>query len=136
LASIAAWAEEGPSNLRQPVHVDVCADWPVDRADAILCTNMVHIAPWEASLCLLEGASRCLAPGAPLMLYGPWIEEGVPTAHSNQAFDISLRDRDPRWGLRIVEVFAAEAASRGLVLVARQPMPSNNLMLRFERQGA
>jgi uncharacterized protein DUF938 len=136
LASIAAWAEEGPSNLRPPVHLDVCADWPVDHADAILCTNMVHIAPWEASLGLLEGAARCLSAGAPLILYGPWIEANVPTAPSNQAFDISLRDRDPRWGLRLVEEFAAKADEHGLELKERRQMPSNNLMLRFEKQPA
>jgi hypothetical protein len=133
LASIAAWAEEGPANLRPPVRLDVCAgDWPVERADAMLCINMVHIAPWLAALGLLDGAERLLAPGAPLIMYGPWIQADVPTAPSNQAFDISLRDRDPRWGLRLVEDFAAEAAARGLRLAERRPMPSNNLMLRFE----
>lgn len=133
LASIAAWAEEGPPNLKPPVQLDVCApDWPVEAADAILCINMVHIAPWEASLGLLDGAERLLGPGAPLILYGPWLEVGKPTAPSNQAFDISLRDRDPRWGLRPVEDFASEAEMRGLHLLERRPMPSNNLMLRFE----
>lgn len=132
LASIAAWAAEGPANLRTPVQLDVCAaEWPLDRADAILCVNMVHIAPWEASLGLLAGAARIVGPGAPLILYGPWIEAGIPTAPSNQAFDISLRDRDPRWGLRLVEDFAAEADQRGFRLVERRHMPSNNLMLRF-----
>ncbi|MDP9424161.1 MAG: class I SAM-dependent methyltransferase [Pseudomonadota bacterium] len=134
LASIAAWAEEGPPNLKAPVQIDVCADqWPVDRADAMLCINMVHIAPWEASIGLLDGAAALLGPGAPLILYGPWRQADVPTAPSNQAFDVSLRDRDPRWGLRLVEDFAAEAEQRGLRLLERRPMPSNNLMLRFEK---
>ena len=132
LASIEAWAEDGPPNLKPPLQLDVCADWPVRQADAILCINMVHIAPWEASFGLLDGAGRLLEPGAPLILYGPWVQTGVPTAPSNQAFDISLRDRDPRWGLRLVEDFAAEAERRGLRLAERRPMPSNNLMLRFE----
>ena len=133
LASIAAWAAEGPSNLRQPVPIDVRRpDWPVTTADAMLCINMVHISPWECSLGMLDGAERLLAQGAPLIMYGPWIQADIPTAPSNQAFDISLRDRDPRWGLRRVEDFAAEAAARGLRLAERRPMPSNNLMLRFE----
>lgn len=133
LASIAAWREEGPGNLRAPVVLNVCSpDWPVDRADAILCINMVHIAPWEAALGLLDGAARLLGEGAALILYGPWLEQGVPTAPTNQAFDISLRDRDPAWGLRKVEDFSAEAASRGFLLAQRVSMPSNNLMLRFE----
>ncbi len=133
LGSIGAWAEEGPPNLRRPLHLDVCAaEWPVDSADAILCVNMVHIAPWEAALGLLDGAKRLLPPGAPLILYGPWRQADVPTAESNEAFDVSLRQRDPRWGLRLVEDFAAEAEQRGFRLAERQPMPSNNLMLRFE----
>lgn len=132
LSSIAAWAEEGPTNLRLPAQLDVCAaDWPVDRADAILCINMVHIAPWEASLGLLDGAARLLGEGAPLILYGPWLQAEIPTAPSNQAFDLSLRDRDRRWGLRLVENFEAEAADRGFSLTERRPMPSDNLMLRF-----
>jgi uncharacterized protein DUF938 len=135
LASIAAWAEEGPSNLRRPVQLDVCANWPIDRADAILCINMVHIAPWQAALGLLDGAQRLLGPGAPLILYGPWLQADLPTVPSNQAFDISLRDRDPRWGLRLVEDFAAVAEQRGLGLAERQAMPSNNLMLRFTSEN-
>lgn len=136
LASIAAWQLEGPPNLLPPVHLDVCVpDWPIRRADAIICTNMVHISPWEASLGLLDGAARLLDGGGPLILYGPWLETEVPTAPSNLAFDQSLKSRDPRWGLRLVDDFAAEAKLRGLVLTGRRSMPSNNIMLRFEADG-
>jgi hypothetical protein len=134
LGSIAAWQTEGPANLRAPIRLDVTGDWPVDRADAILCINMVHISPWDSSLGLLDGAQRLLAHRAPLILYGPWLEAGVEAAPSNLAFDLDLKARDPRWGLRLVEDFAAEAALRGFVLAARRPMPSNNLMLRFEME--
>ena len=136
LASIAAWQAEGPDNLRPPIRLDVMADWPVESADAILCVNMVHISPWQCSFNLLDGATRLLASGAPLILYGPWLESGVEPAPSNLAFDQDLRARNPGWGLRRVEDFAAEGALRGFVLAARRPMPSNTLMLRFEAQGA
>jgi Protein of unknown function (DUF938) len=133
LASISAWQSEGPANLRPPVQLDVCAsEWPLGQADAILCTNMVHIAPWDASLGLLGGAQRLLRPGAPLICYGPWLEADVDTAPSNLAFDQSLKARDPRWGLRLVEDFAAEARMRGFNLIGRQAMPANNIMLRFD----
>ena len=136
-ASIAAWEEEGPDNLRPPLRLDVRdADWPIEAADAILCINMVHISPWDASLGLLEGASRVLAPGGSLILYGPWLEADVEAAASNLAFDQSLKARDPRWGLRHKEEFAAEAALRGLVLSGRETMPANNIMLRFEAKSA
>jgi len=137
LASIAAWQADGPSNLKPPLQLDVCdAQWPLDRADAILCINMVHISRWETSLGLLDGAERLLPAGAPLILYGPWLEAEVEPAPSNLAFDRDLRARDPRWGLRLVEDFAAEAALRGFILADRCAMPSNNLMLRFEAERA
>lgn len=137
LASIAAWQTDGPPNLLPPMHLDTCSpEWSIKWADAILCTNMVHIAPWEAALGLIDGASRLLGKGAPLILYGPWLESDVITAPSNIAFDQSLRSRDPRWGLRLVDDFAGEAALRGLVLADRRAMPSNNIMLRFDMQGA
>lgn len=134
LASIAAWRREGPENLLPPVRLDVTQDWPVDHAAAILCVNMVHISPWACSLGLLNGAARVLGAGAPLILYGPWLESGIEPAPSNLAFDLDLKARNSDWGLRLVEDFAAEAALRGLVLIERRPMPSNNLMLRFEVQ--
>jgi len=136
LASIAAWAAEGPDNLKPPLELNVCdAEWPVDHADAMLCINMVHISPWQASLGLLDGAARVLGKDAPLILYGPWLEADVEAAPSNLAFDQGLKARDPRWGLRRVEDFAAEAQRRGLVLADRREMPSNNIMLRFEAQN-
>lgn len=137
LSSIAAWQAEGPVNLMPPLRLDVCErDWPIAKADTVLCINMVHISPWESSLCLLDGARRLLPKHAPLILYGPWLESGIEAAPSNLAFDQNLKARDPRWGLRLVEDFATEAALRGLVLVGRQSMPANNLMLRFDAQHA
>lgn len=132
LASIEAWRAEGSDNLLPPLQLDVCeADWPVKNADAVLCINMVHISPWEASRGLLDGAARLLRKGAPLIFYGPWLEADVVTAPSNLAFDQSLKDRDQRWGLRSVEDFAAEATLRHIILAERRDMPANNIMLRF-----
>ncbi|HYD37758.1 MAG TPA: DUF938 domain-containing protein [Allosphingosinicella sp.] len=135
LASIRAWREDsGLANLLEPVRLDAAAEaWPVASADAVLCVNMVHISPWEATLGLLRGAGRLLAPGAPLILYGPYRRAGVPTAPSNAAFDASLRARDPRWGLREVEAVEAEAARNGLRLDRLFEMPANNLSLLFRK---
>ena len=114
LGSIAAWAD-GVPNIRAPLPIDAAAaEWPIARADAILCINMVHISPWEATEGLLAGAARVLNEGAPLYLYGPYRRAGVPTAPSNEAFDASLKARDPAWGLRQLENIAALASrSRG-----------------------
>ena len=135
LRSIAAWRDaDGSANLRAPVGLDARdRAWPVAHADAILSINMVQISAWAAALGLLDGAARLLGSGAPLILYGPWIVQGVETAPSNLAFDADLRARDPEWGLRAVDVFAAAAAERGLELVKRRAMPANNLMLLLRR---
>lgn len=134
-ASIAAWsAEAGLPNIASPLALDAAApDWPVERADAILCINMVHISPWAATLGLFAGAARLLAPGAPLILYGPYVEPGVPTVESNQAFDASLRARDPAWGLRDTDAARAAATAAGFAFAERRAMPANNLMLLFRR---
>lgn len=136
LESIRAWRDSaGLPNLREPVRIDAAGpDWPVASADALLNINMVHISPWDSALGLLAGAQRLLAPGAPLILYGPWLKADVATAASNLAFDQDLRLRDERWGLRRVEDFAAEAEQRGLWLEETRAMPANNLMLLFRRR--
>jgi hypothetical protein len=135
LDSIRAWrAEAALGNVREPLVIDAASPgWPIERADALLNINMVHISPWDAALGLLDGAERLLGPGAPLILYGPWISDDVDTAPSNLAFDEDLRGRDPQWGLRKVEDFAAEALERDLNLIERRPMPANNLMLLFRK---
>lgn len=135
LVSIAAWsADSGLANIGAPLALDATAsDWPIDRADAMLCINMVHISPWAATPGLLAGAARLLAPGAPLILYGPYVEQDVPTAESNVAFDASLRARDPAWGLRDLDTVKAVAAAAGLTFAERRAMPANNLMLLFRR---
>ena len=135
LASIAAWsAEAGAQNIMAPLVLDASAqDWPVDRADAIVCINMVHISPWEASEGLMRGAGRLLASGAPLVLYGPYREASVETAPSNEQFELWLKERDPRFGLRNIEDVDALAATHGLHRTARYEMPANNLTLVYRK---
>jgi SAM-dependent methyltransferase len=136
LASIAAWrSSAGLANLLPPVTLDARSGrWPLDAADAILCINMVHISPWAATLGLLDGAARLLAPGAPLILYGAYRRDDEPTAPSNEAFDASLRVRNPEWGLRRLEEVTAEAEKRGLARARVEGMPANNLTVVFRRR--
>ncbi len=137
IASIRAWAENARlPNLRPPLLLDAsAAEWPIDTADAVICINMVHISPWEATVGLISGAARLLPAGAPLILYGPYLQQDVETAPSNLAFDKSLKSRDPRWGLRRVEDVAALAESHGFALGAIHQMPANNLTVVFRRIG-
>jgi hypothetical protein len=134
--SIEAWRDaSGLSNLRPPIALDASApEWPVDRAEAILAINMVHISPWAATEGLMRGAGRLLTPGAPLYLYGAYVQAGVATAPSNLAFDASLRATNPDWGVRNLEDVAAAAEAQGLALDMVTPMPANNLSVVFRRR--
>lgn len=133
LASIDAWRVAAAlPNVRPPLSIDAgSSEWPIDRADALLSINMVHISPWTSALGLIEGAARLLPRGGPLILYGPWLSDDVATAPSNLAFDSDLKQREPQWGLRRVEDFEAKAKQSGLRLIERRAMPANNMMLLY-----
>ncbi len=135
LASIAAHrTAAGVPNLLAPLRLDVTsAQWPVENADAIVCNNMIHIAPWTATEGLIAGAGRVLSEGGILYLYGPYRIDGRHTAPSNQAFDASLRAQNPLWGVRDLAEVAALAARHGLVLEETVQMPANNLSVIFRR---
>jgi SAM-dependent methyltransferase len=139
LATIAAYRVDYPGgNLAGPVLLDAAAPegWPVAAAEAIVCINMVHISPWEATLGLFAGAARLLdRHGGPLILYGPYLEQGVDTAPSNLEFDASLKARDGRWGLREAEALDRLAEMSGMARSARYGLPTNNIMLVY-RPGA
>jgi SAM-dependent methyltransferase len=131
--SIAAHrAAAGVANLLAPLHLDVTSDrWPVERADALACCNMIHIAPWAAAEGLIAGGGRTLARGGVLYLYGPYKIDGRHTAPSNQDFDASLRARNPLWGVRDLAEVSRLAERHGLALEETVPMPANNLSVIF-----
>ncbi|KVD57351.1 SAM-dependent methyltransferase [Burkholderia ubonensis] len=133
--SIAAWiAQAGLSNVDAPLAFDVRdASWPFAALDAIVCINMIHIAPWACAEALFAGASRVLRPGGVLVLYGPYRREGRHTAPSNAAFDAQLRSRDPSWGVRDLETVVALGLDRGLDCIEVVEMPANNLSVVFRR---
>lgn len=126
----------GLSNVRAPLPLDVmAAQWLPDDApfDAIFCANMLHIAPWATCAALMRGSARHLAPGGMLITYGPYLEDGVPTSAGNQAFDQSLQEQNPDWGIRRREDVEREATRAGLRLSARHALPANNLLLVWSR---
>jgi SAM-dependent methyltransferase len=134
-ASIDAWAAKaGLANIRPALALDAAAaDWPAAAADAVVCINMIHIAPWAACEGLVRGAARLLPAGGPLILYGPYRRGGRHTAPSNAAFDADLRARDPAWGVRDLEAVAALAAGQGFGPPEAVEMPANNLTVIFRR---
>lgn len=132
------------ATVRPPLRLDATAtEWPgpprpawVDCFDAVYCANLLHIAPWPVCAGLMQGSARVLRSGGLLFTYGPFLEQGVDTAPGNRAFDQSLRDRDPAWGLRWLHEVQEQAEAAGLGLVQRTAMPANNLLLVWQRRPA
>jgi SAM-dependent methyltransferase len=125
----------GLLNVREPLVLDAMSqNWPsLPALAAVVCINMIHIAPWEATAGLLRGASRALSPGGLLVLYGPYKRGGAHTAPSNDEFDRSLQARNPRWGVRNLEAVVELAVAQQLRLLREFAMPANNLSLAFAR---
>ena len=133
LASIADWCADLP-NVLPPLRIDATTpDWPVARAEAVLCINMVHISPWAATLGLLAESARLLPTGAPLILYGPYRRQGVETVPSNEQFELWLKEKSPEYGLRFVE--DVTAAAKGFTLERIVEMPANNLILVYRHDA-
>jgi hypothetical protein len=133
--SVARWIEaERLANVRAPIRLDVHErPWPIGSADAIVCINMLHVAPWSAALALFDGARDIVPARGVLFLYGPYRHGGAHTAPSNAQFDASLRAHDPQWGVRDVDDVASNALARGFELDETVEMPANNLSLVFRR---
>src|SRR5215470_2637670 len=126
--------EEHLVNVKPPIDLDVTRlPWPLQTADAVVCVNMIHVAPWSATLALLEGTKGLLPPQHVLFLYGPYRRFGQHTSKSNEQFDSDLRAHDPEWGLRDLEAVSEAAASSGFVLAEVFEMPVNNFSLIFKR---
>ena len=133
-ASIDAWAR-GLANVSPAIDLDAMSIWPMSSLAAVLCINMIHIAPWSACEGLLRNAGAVLRPGGVLLLYGPFRRDGRHTAPSNAVFDADLRSRSPAWGIRDLETVAAVADSHGLATPDIVEMPANNLSVVFRRRA-
>ena len=137
LQSIGEWVDEAArKNLLAPLELDVRSpQWPVTKADALVCINMIHISPWETTEALFQGASQLLAGGSPLVTYGPYRLHGEHTAPSNAAFDQSLRSRNARWGVRDIDELRELGGRTGFVLEERVSMPASNMILVWTRDA-
>ena len=137
-ASIEAWAAAGNLlNVKRPLAIDVTKHpWPMSAADAVVCINVIHISPWEVTLALMAGAGKILPAGGVVVTYGPYMHGGVHTSQSNEAFDESLRARNPLWGVRDIDEVAEVAGNEGLALEKAVAMPANNFTLVWRKSTA
>jgi SAM-dependent methyltransferase len=134
-ASIVAWhADAGLGNVRPPLALDARdVPWPVADLVAVLAINLLHISPWPVTEAVFRGAAQSLDPAGIIYLYGPYRIGGRHTAPSNEAFDASLRGRDPDWGVRDRDEVLAVADQHGFALFQQVEMPANNLSLVLRR---
>jgi SAM-dependent methyltransferase len=125
------------ANVNPPIELDVTGfPWPLQTTDAVVCINMIHVAPWSATPALLKGAGALLPTGHVLFLYGPYRRFGGHTSRSNERFDSDLRAQNPEWGLRDLEAVSEAAAASGFMLGEIVEMPANNFSLIFKRSTA
>ena len=134
--SISAWlATAELANVRQPLDLDVRAlPWRVPTLDAIVCLNLIHIAPWSVATALFAGAGLALRETGLLYLYGPYSVQGRHTAPSNAAFDSALRAENPEWGLRDLNEVESLAKDQGFDLAETIEMPANNFSVLFRKR--
>ncbi len=125
------------ANVRSPIALDVHErPWPIASADAIVCINMIHVAPWSATLALFAGAHDVVHANATVVLYGPFRRGGAHTAPSNEKFDASLRAHDPQWGVRDAEEVLDVAERADFACEEIVEMPANNLSLVLRSRKA
>ena len=134
--SISAWlATANLANVHEPLDLDVrTLPWPILTPDAIVCINLIHIAPWSVATALFAGAGLALREAGLLYLYGPYSVQRGHTAPSNAAFDSALRAQNPEWGLRDLEEVDSVAKEQGFDLAETIPMPANNFSVLFRKR--
>lgn len=132
---IQQWLEEdGPANVYPPLTLDVAGDWPNERFDGVFSANTLHIMGWAEVCAFFQALPTIMTPQAPLVIYGPFHDQGQPTSESNARFDAQLRQRPGDMGIRDAEVVAELAESAGLEWCSDTAMPANNRCLVWQRQ--
>ena len=134
-SSIDSWARSTDGRMKPCLDVDVMEpDWSdgLGSFDTVFCSNMIHIAPFDAAIGSLKGGAALLREGGHFHFYGPFKEDDA-TAPSNLQFDQSLKSRDHRWGVRDLNEIISLAEQSGLELIARRDMPANNLFVSFRK---
>ena len=127
LPGIRMWLDEARlPNTPAPLAFDVNGAWPDGRFDAIYSANTLHIMGWAEVEKLFAGLPALLNPGGLLVVYGPFKREGKFSGEGDARFDISLRDADPRRGIRDLEAVHALARAAGLAPVDDRALPANN----------
>lgn len=135
LPGIQAWIDEaGLSNLPKAVALDVAQPaWPVGPQHLVYTSNTLHIMSKDHVRLLFDRLGSVMSDGAHLLVYGPFRFADQPFAESNARFDLYLKERDPRSGIRDFDEICTFAGNNGLAHQETIPLPHNNHMLIFQR---
>jgi len=132
---IRAWIDEsGLDNVLPPVAFDVLtAKAPDNRYDAVFSANTAHIMSFSAVRRMFELAAAMLDYSGVFCLYGPFKRGGRFSTASNEAFDASLRARNPAMGVRDLDELDAVARQHGMKPARIYAMPANNYLVVWSR---
>lgn len=130
-------SQYAPANVLSPVELDVVADtWRLPtEPDAVFTANTLHIMGEDCVEAFIRGVGQILPVGGCLCVYGPFRYAGQYTSESNAQFDLWLKDRDIRSGIRDFETVAGWAGQVGLVCEQDNNMPANNQFLVWRKVG-
>ena len=136
-SGINAWVtDEGLDNTRAPLALNVETDsWPEREFDGIFSANTVHIMGWPEVEKMFAGIGQVLLTDGRFCLYGPFNYDGQFTSASNASFDLWLKNRDPKSGVRDVADLGKLAEKAGLKLIEDYAMPANNRLLVWKAGG-
>ncbi len=134
-ASIDAWNHHhGLTNVAPAIMLDTTQNFsPSIGFDIVICINMIHIAPWSATVGLMRNTATLLPTGGLLFLYGPFRRHAAHTAPTNEAFDSDLRVQNPEWGIRDLEAVTTLAKDHGFSMLTIEAMPANNFSVVLKR---
>lgn len=136
LDSISAWTKELKlTNVNAPICFNVLDEYKgeISEFSYVININMIHISHWKTTDALMEFCAKHLKLKGLLFTYGPFMVDGKHNAPSNEQFDISLKSRNPDWGLRDISDVQKVAQSHHLTFVKAIEMPSNNFILIFSK---
>ena len=132
------WLDEtNNANVQKPIVIDLNNTWPSpkdnQRVDGLFTANTLHIISWLLVVKFFEGIEKNLVPEANVCIYGPFNYKGKFTSESNADFDVWLKERDIKSGIRDIEAILLLANSAGLNLIDDHAMPANNRLLVFSK---
>ncbi|WEJ61624.1 DUF938 domain-containing protein [Thiomicrorhabdus lithotrophica] len=122
--------ESGLTNILPPLSIDVSEDnWPVVTYDAVYSANSFHIMSKQNVTDFFSHISSVLNPTGLVIIYGPFNYNGQFTSPSNANFDIWLKQRNEKSGIKDFEFCHELALNAGLKLAEDIEMPQNNRIL-------